>query len=72
MKLNIIAALISGSSAAVQATHNCPETLVIRGHPSFELQLDGSYRNDLNARIVQNDEDQAWFITGLGNKGRDQ
>ena len=42
------------------------------GHPIFELQKDGSYRNDLNARIVQNDEDQAWFITGLDNKGRDQ
>ena len=42
------------------------------GHPVFELQKDGSYRNDLNARIVQNEEDQAWFITGLGNKGRDQ
>ena len=50
----------------------CSEIIEVMGHPIFELQKDGSYRNDLNARIVQNDEDQAWFITGLGNKGRDQ
>lgn len=67
MKLNIIAALISGSSAAVHTIHNCPETLEIGGHPSFELQLDGSYRNDLDATVTQNPEDGAWFIMGLEN-----
>ena len=50
----------------------CSKIIEVVGHPIFELQKDGSYRNDLNARIVQNDEDQAWFITGLGNKGRVQ
>ena len=67
MKLNIIAALISGSSAAVHTIHNCPETLEIRGHPTFELQLDGSYRNHLDATVTQNPEDGAWFIMGLEN-----
>ena len=41
------------------------------GHPTFELQKDGSYINDLDARIVQNEDDQAWFIIGLENKGKD-
>ena len=50
----------------------CSEKIKILGHPIFELQKDGSYVNDLNACIVQNTEDQAWFITGLENKGRDQ
>ena len=67
MKLNIIAALISGSSAAVHTINNCPETLEIRGYPSFELQLDGSYRNHLDATVTQNPEDGAWFIMGLEN-----
>ena len=50
----------------------CSEKIKILDHPIFELQKDGSYINDLNARIVQNAEDQAWFIIGLEDKGRDQ
>ena len=50
----------------------CSEKIKILDHPIFELQKDGSYINDLNARIVKNTEDQTWFITGLENKGRDQ
>ena len=50
----------------------CSAKIKILDHPIFELQKDGSYINDLNARIVQNAEDQAWFIIGLEDKGRDQ
>ena len=67
MKLNMIAALISGSFAAVQTVHNCPQTFAIRGYPEFELQLDGSYRNPREATVTQNPEDGAWFIMGLEN-----
>jgi len=67
MKLNIIAALIAGSSAAVQTVQTCPETMEIRGYPTFELQLDGSYRNNLDATVTQNPEDGAWFIMNLEN-----
>merc|ERR1712131_200489 len=69
MKLNVIAALIAGSSAAVQTAHKCPETLEIRGHPTFELQLDGSYRNNVDATVTQNPEDGAWFVMNLENEG---
>ena len=49
----------------------CSERIEISGHPVFRLQNDGSYINDLDARIVQNSEDRAWFIIGLRNKGKD-
>ena len=50
---------------------DCSEKIEIMGHPTFHFQKDGSYINDLDARIVQNEDDQAWFIIGLENKGKD-
>ena len=66
------ATIMNGAISRQLVKPVCLENIEIMGHPVFELQKDRSYRNDLNARIVRNEEDQAWFITGLGNKGRDQ
>ena len=63
---------MSGAIAQQLLKAICSEKIKVLDHPIFELQKDGSYINDLNARIVQNAEDQAWFITGLENKGTDQ
>lgn len=60
-----------GETASKVFMQSCPKRIEILGHPVFELQHDGSYINDLANRIVQNDEDQAWFISGLNNKGTD-
>ena len=63
---------MSGAISQQMLKAICSEKIKILDHPIFELQKDGSYINDLNARIVQNAEDQAWFIIGLENKGRDK
>lgn len=63
---------MSGATSQQLLKAICSEKIKVLDHPIFELQKDGSYINDLNARIVQNAEDQAWFITGLENKGTDQ
>ena len=63
--------MVSGAVSRQAVKPFCSEKIEISGHPVFGLQNDGSYINDLDARIVQNSEDRAWFITGLRNKGKD-
>ena len=68
----MVAAILGIDEAVTQVKKaHCPKRIEIFGHPIFELQKDGSYKNDLGNEIRQNDEDQAWFISGL-TKGKDQ
>ena len=75
MKLNILtlaATMITIASAISTGgkkmnKSNCPDIVEITGHPVFERQMDGSYRNSLDATITQNEEDKAWFLMGLEN-----
>ena len=66
MKFQMIALATATSAvaAAVSKESRCPEIVQIIGQPVYELQLDGSYRNNLDSTITQNSEDRVWFFMG--------
>ena len=57
-----LATAASAAAAAVSKESRCPEIVNIMGQPAYELQLDGSYRNNLDATLTQNSEDKVWFV----------
>ena len=68
----MVSAVLEIGEAVTQVKKSqCPKRIEIFGHPMFKLQKDGSYKNDFGNQILQNDEDRAWFISGL-TKGKDQ
>ena len=51
-------------AVALLKESRCPAIVTIIGQPVYELQLDGSYRNNLDATLTQNNDDKVWFVMG--------